>query len=161
MLSKKKCRTIKRVVLGAVLALALYNQMAIAAYGSMELSRDQIVDVYDGDTITISIDKWPGVFGAKLGVRINGMDTPERHSRCLDPSAKAIEERDAMTARTRLIALLDSGEPIQLRNLDRDKYFRLLADVWVGERNVAAVLISEGLAVNYHGERKVGWCGAT
>ncbi|MFJ3685567.1 thermonuclease family protein [Pseudomonas sp. NPDC090208] len=148
----------KAAALGVMLGIVALPQWAFGAYGSMPLRRDQIVDVYDGDTITISVQEWPGVFGQRLGVRVNGMDTPERHSHCADPAAKANEERQAMLARTELLSLLDSGQPIELRNLDRDKYFRLLAEVWVGDQNVAAVLIGEGLAVPYHGEKKVGWC---
>lgn len=58
-----KAAVLKSLMLGAVLTMALQCQVALAAYGSIALRRDQIVDVHDGDTITISVQEWPGVFG--------------------------------------------------------------------------------------------------
>lgn len=153
-----KTTTLQRWMFGAVLALALHCPAAFAGYAPLPLERDQIVSVYDGDTMTITVDSWPEVFGQRLGVRISGLDAPERHSRCKDPAAKAREEEQAMQARAELLSVLDSGPPIELRNLGRDKYFRLLAEVWVGEQNVSDVLIAQGLAVPYDGGTKAGWC---
>lgn len=152
---------LKRSVVFLVLgALAMFAGTAYAAtYGSMDVPRSAITEVYDGDTIYIDLQQIPGVFGQHIGVRINGIDTPEKHSQCPDPTAKASEESKALLARAELTNLLDSGQPIQLRNVSRDKYFRLLAEVWVGNQNVADVLISKKLGVPYHGEKKVGWCG--
>lgn len=155
----------KRVVMmmtGAVVALVMQCQVALAQdYGTITITREQIEEVYDGDTIMLQVAEWPSVLGQHIGVRIKGMDTPERHSHCLDATAKANEEAQALLARTQLLAMLDSGQPIQLRHMDRDKYFRILAEVWVGEQNVATVLVAKGMAVSYHGEKKVGWCTPT
>jgi endonuclease YncB( thermonuclease family) len=145
---------------GLFAALAIQSQVAMASdFGTMPITRDQIEEVYDGDTFMITVKDVPEVFGKHIGVRISGLDSPERHSQCSDPVAKAGEEAKAMAARSALTGLLDSGQKIELRNLDRDKYFRILAEVWVGGQNVAPILISKGLAVGYHGEKKVGWCG--
>ena len=51
--------------------------------------------------------------------------------------------------------LLTSGKKIVLYNLGRDKYFRLLASVKVGNIDVAEYLIKKGLAKEYDGGSKV------
>lgn len=48
-----------------------------------------------------------------------------------------------------------SGKKIELYNLGRDKYFRLLASVKVGDIDVADFLIKKGLAKKYNGGKKV------
>lgn len=50
-------------------------------------------------------------------------------------------------------AIGDSGQKpkIVLYNLGRDKYFRLLASVKVGNIDVAEYLIKKGLAKSYYG----------
>lgn len=47
-----------------------------------------------------------------------------------------------------------SGEKVILYNLGRDKYFRLLASVKVGNIDVAKYMIEKGLAKKYDGGRK-------
>lgn len=98
--------------------------------------------VIDGDTIA--------VHGAP--VRIIGMDAPEMHGRC--PRETALARR----ARDRLAELLADGVTIIRRG--RDRYGRGLAIVQDGRgRDVAQVMISEGLARPYTGRgRREGWC---
>ena len=40
-----------------------------------------------------------------------------------------------------------------------DRYRRTLATLTVDGKDMAATMISEGLARPYHGERRQGWCG--
>jgi len=55
-------------------------------------------------------------------------------------------------------ALVAGGVTLQPHG--RDRYRRLLAVVRDRQgRDVAAVLIREGLARPYGGERRAGWCG--
>jgi endonuclease YncB( thermonuclease family) len=154
---------VNKILIGLALALLATMQANTAladdpSYGNFPVDRATITEVYDGDTVFLDVPQWPAFAGKHIGVRIEGMDTPERHSHCADPLAKEKEEALSDKARTALLALLDSGEPIELRDMGRDKYFRILAQVWVGDTNVSDVLISKGLAVSYHGEKKAGWC---
>jgi endonuclease YncB( thermonuclease family) len=54
-----------------------------------------------------------------------------------------------------------TGKKIVLKNVWRDKYFRLLATVEVDGKSVGDELIKAGLAVKYDGLNKlhVKWCG--
>ena len=60
-------------------------------------------------------------------------------------------------AKEELEKLLTSGQKVVLYNLGRDKYFRLLASVKVGNIDVAEYMIKKGLAKSYNGGFKTGW----
>ena len=60
-------------------------------------------------------------------------------------------------AKEELEKLLLNSKNITLYNLGRDKYFRLLASVKVGNINVAEYLIKKGLAKSYNGGVKTDW----
>ncbi|HXH12343.1 MAG TPA: thermonuclease family protein [Alphaproteobacteria bacterium] len=114
----------------------------------------RVLEVYDGDTITISVPCWPELLGEAIPVRLRGIDAPELRGRCQKERALALEARD------RLRQLLGQAQSVTLANVGRDKYFRLLADLLTDGASVAPVLISEGLAVPYDGGTKLQrpWC---
>jgi micrococcal nuclease len=93
-----------------------------------------VVDVVDGDTIEVLID------GVEEDVRYIGVDTPE-----VDPSI-GVEcfGSQASEANRRLVA----GERVRLVFDDerRDRYGRLLAYVYVGERFINEELVRRGYA---------------
>lgn len=109
----------------------------------------EIVKVRDGDTFVINVKNIPDVFGEEIAVRIRGIDTPELN-----------DERDeiqkiSIQAKEELERLLYSGEKVVLYDLGRDKYFRLLASVKVGDIDIAEYMIERGLAKEYDGGKKV------
>lgn len=113
----------------------------------------RITSVYDGDTIRVDIDHWPAIFGKDMSIRLAGIDTPEiRGADCAE------EKSLSYVARDRLSALLESADHVELRNLGRDPFFRILAEVWADNTPVAETLIAEGLAHEYHGGDKLSWC---
>jgi len=111
---------------------------------------------HDGDTMYVA----PGAdtpacsrlrWGKWESVRIMGIDTPEMNGDCASERAKA------EAARAQLIELLGSGE-VTLQRDGCDRYERTLARAQVSGRDVAAMLISEGLGRPYEGGRRAGWC---
>ncbi|MBT5470594.1 MAG: hypothetical protein HOK41_08315 [Nitrospina sp.] len=65
----------------------------------------------------------------------------------------------ARQAKKLIGALLSKANKIDLLNLQRGKYFRLVADVIVDGVNIADPLINAKLAIRYDGGKKVrGWC---
>jgi len=51
------------------------------------------------------------------------------------------------------------SKPVLLKNVGRDKYNRLLADVYCGEKDAAGILLKEKLALPYSGRTKrPDWC---
>lgn len=118
----------------------------------------EYVKNYDGDTITVRIPQTHPLFGENISVRVVGIDTPEKTGK--GPCEKQ-RARDAQ----RLVAnLLKSKTDIELRKVARDKYFRVLAEVWIGNQSVGEILIKNKLAVPYNGGRKpasTNWCALT
>lgn len=108
--------------------------------------------IYDGDTFRVNIAGWPSVVGESMPVRIKGVDTPELRGKCQS-------EKDAARAAKQFsVGRLREGRVIELRFIERDKYFRLLAEVWIDGVSLGDQLISEGYAVPYSGGTKVVWC---
>ena len=136
------------------LLLLLATPTAINAssnYGSTFISG--ITSVYDGDTFRANIAEFPPIVGENIGIRINGIDTPEIRGRCHSEIALA---KDAQRFAEKT---LRSAKVVELRNMQRGKYFRIVADVYADGVNVGDQLIKEGLAVVYDGGRKAkDWC---
>ena len=49
---------------------------------------------------------------------------------------------------------------IELGGIERGNFFRLIADVWIDGRSLAAALIQAGLGRPYAGGKRQGWCDA-
>jgi len=47
---------------------------------------------------------------------------------------------------------------LELRNIERGKYFRVLADVYTDGKSLAEGLIESGHARAYDGGKRLGWC---
>ncbi|MGE0762334.1 MAG: thermonuclease family protein [Bdellovibrionales bacterium] len=109
---------------------------------------------YDGDTFTINIPSVHPLIGKQITVRISGIDTPEMEG------GSSCERRAAQRAQLATERMLRAARRINLRNIQRDKYFRVLADVEVDGVAVAGKLLKMGLAVPYDGGHKnpVNWC---
>jgi len=104
--------------------------------------------VYDGDTFFVTFTHWHPVVGKNLGVRINGIDTPEIRT-------KSTKEKElAKEAKAFVIDMLSEAKQVKLLNVKRGKYFRLVADVVADNKYVADELIKEGLAIPYDGGTK-------
>ena len=64
----------------------------------------------------------------------------------------------AARATARLRELLQ-GPKVAIYRHGRDKYRRELVQITVAGRDVAEVMIAEGLAVAYAGGKRRSWCG--
>lgn len=112
--------------------------------------------VIDGDTLDISFTggtEIPDVF-KNIGLRIEGIDTAELDSN--DPCEKAAAEK----AKTALQIMLFEAKSIEISEPGRDKFFRILASVFVDGVNVGYTLIQKKLAYPYDGgsKQKINWC---
>jgi endonuclease YncB( thermonuclease family) len=110
---------------------------------------------YDGDTLTVNIPGVHPLLGKKIRIRVNGIDTPEIRGR------SACEKKKARLAKKLAYSLLSKAKRIDLLNVKRGKYFRIVADVFIDQKkNLAQVLLKNKLAYRYNGKRKpkVNWC---
>ena len=117
----------------------------------------RLVRVYDGDTAFFQLSGLPPVLGGGsdgIGVRVKGIDAPEMRT------SDSCEKDRAEEARALAVSLLESARRIDLKDVERDKYFRLLAVVRFDGVSLADTLLSAGLVVPYDGGTKpeVDWC---
>ncbi|MFI4912084.1 MAG: thermonuclease family protein [Sedimentisphaeraceae bacterium JB056] len=118
-------------------------------YGNCTVS--EIISVYDGDTFRCNIDGLPDIIGKNISIRIRGIDTPEMKDKNPYIQARAIDAREF--AKRKLL----SAETVELKNIDRGKYFRILADVYVDKENLSEMMLKAGLANPYDGGTKQSW----
>ena len=124
----------------------------IEANQSKSYTVEKIISVYDGDTFRADIKGLPDIIGKNIAIRILGIDTPEIKGKCEEEKVVAIKARDFSRK------ALFNAKTITLKNLKRDKYFRLLADVYFDDTDLADALLVNNLAVKYSGKKKSSWC---
>lgn len=130
--------------------ISCYAGIKDKVFGSVVV--DEVTSIYDGDTFRANINAWPSVVGERVPVRIKGIDTPELRGKC------QAEKELARKAKQHTVAILREAKQIELRDIQRGKYFRLLAFVFVDGQSLGDLLIREGLAVAYDGGTKRNWC---
>lgn len=119
-------------------------------YGSVTIS--EVTSIYDADTFRVNIEGYPSIAGERIPVRVLGVDAPELRGKCESEKIKARE------AKRFTVEALRSGKIVELRNMQRGKYFRILADVYVDGNNLADSLIKSGHVRVYDGGKRLGWC---
>lgn len=114
-------------------AVALGVAVVLALSGC--LPRDSFeatcVRVYDGDTIEVMAGG-----PSSLRVRLHAIDAPEKGQPFSDVARKRTRE-------------LVEGRRVRVEVRDRDPYDRLVARVYVDDRDLSEQLITEGLAWHY------------
>lgn len=118
------------------------------------LTEGIVIKVYDGDTITI-VSKLPydGSPLYKFSVRINNIDCAEIRGSNDD------EKKCAKIAKSRVSDLI-LNKKVEIRNVNTEKYGRVLADVFINDVDVGSLLVNERLALRYDGGTKrkpVSW----
>ena len=114
-----------------------------------------ITRAVDGDTIEFTIPGLPEELGNTLKLRVLGVDTPEKGSR-----AKCEKEAAAGAAATEFAKkTVASGAKLQIVLKEWDKFGgRVLGDMLVDGKSYSEMLIKEGHARRYFGEKKQSWC---
>lgn len=113
----------------------------------------RVIKVFDGDTITIASKICiPDCPIYRFQVRLNGIDCPEI------TSMNKTEKEIAVIARDKLHEKI-FGKWVELRNVNDEKYGRILADVWCKSDTGTLECINEWmienrLAVRYDGGTK-------
>lgn len=138
-----------------ILFLTIYAVGVITGFNvNFNKSEDleiEVVSIYDGDTIMVNVLNWPDIIGKRISVRLSDIDTPElRDNR---PAVKALAQKAKMFT----VEKLRQAKHIELRNIKRDKYFRIDADVYVDQQNLSQLLLREKLAQKYDGGTKPKW----
>ena len=133
-----------------ILVFTPLNIQAAPQYGTVTVSK--VISVYDGDTFRVNIDSLPPIVGKNIAIRVNGVDTPEIRGKCQYEKNLALEARDFVRAK------LSNAKEIKLTNLQRGKYFRVVANVVVDGVSLEQELLDNELAYEYSGGKKLSWC---
>jgi endonuclease YncB( thermonuclease family) len=140
----------KKLLLLFTLFLGVLSVQAAPEYGTVIVSR--VISVYDGDTFRVDIDSLPPIVGKNIPIRLNGVDTPEIQGKC------QYEKDLALKARNFVRSKLANAKVIKLTNLQRGKYFRVVADVMIDGDSLERELLENKLAYKYTGGKKSSWC---
>ena len=100
----------------------------------------------------MDIDSLPPIVGKNIPIRLNGVDTPEIRGKCKYEKDLAIKARDFVRNK------LANAKEIKLNNLQRGKYFRIVADVYIDGVSLEKELLENQLAYKYSGGKKSSWC---
>ena len=140
----------KKLLLCLTLFLGVLSVQAAPEYGTVTVSK--VISVYDGDTFRVDIDSLPPIVGKNIPIRLNGVDTPEIRGKCKYEKDLALEARDFVRNK------LANAKEIKLTKLQRGKYFRVVADVYVDGVSLEQELLENKLAYKYTGGKKSSWC---
>lgn len=115
----------------------------------------EVLGVVDGDTVVISATFLPKPLKPQLAVRIFGVDTPEKGFRAkCDLEATLGESATAFTKKQ-----ISKAKNTQLFLIGWDKFGgRVLGDIILDGKSLRRMLINEGYAREYYGEKKQSWC---
>ena len=141
---------LKKISLYFLICVLSLNTYAAKLYGSVTVSK--VISVYDGDTFRVNIDSLPPIVGKNIPVRLEGVDTPEINGKCQYEKDLALEARDFVRSK------LSNAVEILLNDLQRGKYFRIVAKVYIDGVSLEEELLQNGLAYQYNGGKKSNWC---
>lgn len=88
-------------------------------------------DVLDGDTVVV----------AGKRIRLLGVDAPELSQSSMDGKPIGLWAQQFLSDQI-------LGVKVRVTHKGRDRYGRVLGEVWLGERNMALELLSKGLAIS-------------
>lgn len=107
----------------------------------------------DADTLLFQA-LWSPLDNKTIAVRLYGLDAPESfRPKCKEEFALALKAK-AYVKKT-----LDNASRITVSPISWDKYGgRILARVTVDNEDLSVKILKSGLAREYHGGHKNGWC---
>lgn len=140
------------------LAVAISIAVAKLAHGAEKISgpvQAVVVRVIDGDTVVVNAKVWPQLTVEDISVRVFGIDTPERHGKCV------LEKQRAQEAKTIMAEAFEVGSTVNLTHIVLGKFAgRVVANVTRGDGlSWSDLIVGAGLAAPYFGQgAKKDWC---
>jgi len=115
----------------------------------------KVTRVIDGDTVAFEAKFLPAPLKPELSIRVLGVDTPEKGHRASCPK----EAEAALKASAFTKDAIKNGKKVQILIEKHDKYGgRVLGDVIIDGKKLSELLITNGHARPYFGEKKASWC---
>ena len=144
----------KRITVMQAAVLALFVGL-FTSYAFANPYDFKIVKVNDGDTVVFEAPFMPAPLKPQLSLRVLGVDTPEKGARAgCTAEAKAAEAASAFTKN-----IVANATTIKVELKEHDKFGgRVLGDLIIDGQRLSALLIQNGHARPYFGEKKASWC---
>lgn len=115
-----------------------------------DITVKNLISVYDGDTFRANLHMPCDILSNNIPIRIYGIDTPEIRNKNLELKELGMRARDYLKKR------LEGGNRIELRNIRRGMYFRIIAEVYIDGMSIGDELLSLKFARRYYGGSKRG-----
>ncbi len=125
--------------------IPLIEKLIRAPVSTSNFSGVEYVRNYDGDTMTVNIPGVHPLFGNEIGIRVRGIDTLEIREKY------PFEKQKVKETKTLIEGILNRANEITLHDIEREKYFRIVASVIVDGQNLSDLLLAKKLAVPYDG----------
>tara|TARA_B100001146_G_scaffold220864_1_gene230218 strand:+ start:180 stop:563 length:384 start_codon:yes stop_codon:yes gene_type:complete len=125
--------------------IPLIEKLIRAPVSTSNFSGVEYVRNYDGDTMTVNIPGVHPLFGNEIGIRVRGIDTLEIRIKY------PFEKQKVKETKTLIEGILNRANKITLHDIEREKYFRIVASVIVDGQNLSDLLLAKKLAVPYDG----------
>ena len=125
--------------------IPLIEKLIRAPVSTSNFSGVEYVRNYDGDTMTVNIPGVHPLFGNEIGIRVRGIDTLEIRVKY------PFEKQKVKETKTLIEGILNCANKITLHDIEREKYFRIVASVIVDGQNLSDLLLAKKLAVPYDG----------
>ena len=144
----------KRITIMQAAILALFVGL-FTSYAFANPYDFKIVKVNDGDTVVFEAPFMPAPLKPQLSLRVLGVDTPEKGARAgCTAEAKAAEAASAFTKN-----IVANATTIKVELKEHDKFGgRVLGDLIIDGQRLSALLIQNGHARPYFGDKKASWC---
>lgn len=139
------------LVIAAIPALSpAASQITESAIYNFEITR-----IIDGDTVAFRADFLPAPLKPELSLRVWGVDTPEKSWR-----AQCDQEKQLGEAASRFTTeQIENATTVEISILKWDKYGgRVLGDVIIDGNSLTEMLLEQGYARVYRGDKKQSWC---
>ncbi len=144
----------KRITIMQAAILAMFIGL-FTSYAFANPYDFKVLKVNDGDTVVFEAPFMPAPLKPQLSLRVLGVDTPEKGARAGCPAeAAAAEKASAFTKN-----LVANATEIKVELKEHDKFGgRVLGDLIVDGQRLSELLIKNGHARPYFGEKKASWC---
>ena len=129
--------------------------VSVSVFAQEKTYNFPITRIIDGDTIAFKADFLPDPLKKELSLRVYGVDTPEKghRAKCVQEDTKG---KDATNYTKTMLA---KSKNVKLVIKEWDKYGgRVLGDVIIDGVSLRYLLISNGYAREYFGDKKQSWC---
>ena len=126
-----------------LLMLLLASQQVYAEENQKVL----VIRVLDGDTFEITNQCTAFESMRKVRVRMNRINSPEIHTKCLEEKQKGLEAKAVLSNKI-------LNKTVTLKSCKNDKFARWLCEVEFDGENISDFMLKSNNALPYNGEKK-------